>query len=208
MEWTKRKRKLHISLVYLIIVTMAISASGCSATDEQTEYEKAYDIGLQAYTYGIPLLETNDTFLEMMSTSVTNSGGLPVNRFNHIRLLNDPNSKAVVAPGASALSSIAWLDLTEEPQVLHVPEVSSHDFVLALIDPYTENIRNFGSAQDTPSGDYVICGPGQHKINVPVGVTQINVAYTRIWIIGSTQVKGTEDLPMSTKYKMDIPLHR
>jgi|GEM_PF-232093 len=159
------------------------------------DYEKAYDIGLQAYTYGLPLLIANKTFLSM--TSVGNSQGAygPVNQFNHVRTLNDADSKAVVAPGTSGLSSIAWLDLTDEPQVLHIPEVADHHYVLALLDPYTENIKNLGSAHDTPPGDYVLCGPGQHDLNLPPGTKQINVDYTRIWIIGSTQIKGTEDIP-------------
>lgn len=159
-----------------------------------SEYGKAYAIGLQAYIYGLPLLETNKTFLSMTSIDVSKGAFGPVNQFNHVRAPNDPNSKAVVAPGANGLSSIAWLDLTDEPQVLHVPQVADHYFVLALLDPYTEDISNLGSAQDTPAGDYVICGPGQHGVKVPSGTSQIAVDYTRIWIIGSTQLKGAADI--------------
>lgn len=35
------------------------------------------------------------------------------------------------------LSSIAWLDLTQELEVLQVPPVANHFFVLAQRDPYT-----------------------------------------------------------------------
>ena len=161
----------------------------------QSDYNKAYSVGLQAYTYGLPLLETNKTFLTMTSVNVSNGNGFgPVNQFNHVRKPNDPSSTAVVAPGANALSSIAWLDLTAEPQVLHVPEVTDHDFVLALLDPFTEDLRNLGSAHATPAGDYVICGPGQHDAQLPAGTQRIAVDYTRIWVIGSTQLKGQDDV--------------
>jgi hypothetical protein len=170
-------------------------ASTSSSTAARSDYDKAYSVGLQAYTYGLPLLETNKTFLTMTSINVTNGNGFgPVNQFNHVRKLNDPTSTAVVAPGANSLSSIAWLDLTKEPQVLNVPAVTDHDFVLALLDPYTEDLRNLGSAHDTPAGDYVICGPGQHDAKLPAGAQRIDVDYTRIWVIGSTQLKGQADV--------------
>ena len=184
----------------LLLAALLPVVAGCSSTGSQSDYNKAYTIGLQAYTYGLPLLETNETFLTMTSVNVSNNDGFgPVNQFNHVRKLNDPSSTAVVAPGANALSSIAWLDLTKEPQVLHVPRVTGHYFVLALLDPYTEDIRNLGSAHDTAAGDYVICGPGQRDVQLPAGTQRIDVDYTRIWVIGSTQLKGKDDVTSVNK---------
>jgi hypothetical protein len=178
----------------LALVAGLTLTPGCSAPAPSVDYAKAYNVGLQAYTYGLPLLETNKTFLTMTSINVPNGQGFgPVNQFSHVRTLNDPTSTAVVAPGANALSSIAWLDLTAEPQVLHVPKVSDHFFVLALLDPYTEDLRNLGSAHATPEGNYVICGPGQHDAPLPAKTHRITVDYSRIWIIGSTQLKGPDD---------------
>lgn len=188
----QRNRVLSVFLLAVMSLTAAVS---CSSAVSSADYDKAYAIGLQAYTYGLPLLETNKTFLTMTSINVSNGTGFgPVNQFNHVRKLNDPTSTAVVAPGANGLSSIAWLDLTGEPQVLHVPQVSGHFFVLALLDPYTENIRNLGSAHNTTPGDYVICAPGQCKDALPEKTQRIDVNYTRIWIIGSTQLLNAADV--------------
>ncbi len=183
------------------LATAALSAAalsllaGCSSAHTPSAYDQAYDVGLQAYTYGLPLLVTNATFQTMTSVNVTNGQGFgPVNQFNSVRTLNNPKSTAVVAPGASALSSIAWLDLTAEPQVLHVPEVKDHDFVLALLDPYTEDLRNLGTAHSTPPGDYLIAPPGS-TAKTPAGTERIDVDYTRIWVIGSTELKGPDDVP-------------
>jgi hypothetical protein len=184
----------------LLAAIILISTVSCSSNGSQADYDQAYAIGLQAYTYGLPLLETNKTFLTMTSINVSNGTGYgPVNQFNHVRRLNDPKNSAVVAPGANGLSSIAWLDLTDEPQVLQIPLVTDHFFALALLDPYTEDIQNLGSAHATPPGDYVICGPGQHELAIPAGTHRIDVAYTRIWIIGSTQLFGAEDLATVNK---------
>lgn len=161
---------------------------------QNADYKKGYEIGLEAYTYGLPLLATNATFQTMTSVNVSEGAFGPVNQFNSMRTLNNSGSTAVVATSATTLSSIAWLDLQNEPQVLHVPEVADHHFALALIDPYTENLINFSSASNTKPGDYVIAGPGQKDISVPVGTERIDVDYSRIWIIGSTQLKSPDDL--------------
>lgn len=188
------RKKLGRIWRILLTITLLMTAVGCTSKDALTDYDKAYAIGLQAYTYGLPLLETNKIFLNMTNTGVSESGVSSVNQFHHVRSLNNPNSTTVVAPGANGLSSIAWLDLTDEPQVLHVPKITDHYFMLALLDPYTENFYNLSSAHDTPEGDYVICGPDQHGVKVPSGTNKISVDYTRIWVIGSTQVKGPNNI--------------
>lgn len=165
-----------------------------SATAAAIDHDTAYALGLEAYVYGLPLLVMDATFKTMTSVDVAVGACGPVNQFNHVRSPNTASSTAVVAPGATSLSSIAWLDLRDEPQVLHVPEVVDHHFVLALLDPYTENLRNLGDAAGTAPGDYVIAGPGQHTMAIPAGTERISVDATRIWIIGSTQLKGEADM--------------
>jgi hypothetical protein len=169
-------------------------ASSPSASAHSAAYQQGYTLGLEAYTYGLPLLTTNATFLTMTSVNVSSGTYGPVNQFNNVRSPNTSGSTAVVAPGATSLSSIAWLDLTTQPQVLHVPRVTGHDYVLALIDPYTENLVNFSNASATAPGDYVIAGPGQTKTPIPYRTHRVNVAYNRIWVIGSTQLKGPSDV--------------
>jgi len=179
-------------------LTLALTASPivpAVADDAVADYQRAYRIGLDAYTYGLPLMTTNATFHTMTSTHVSQGAFGPVNQFNSVRSPNSSSSTVVVAPGATSLSSIAWVDLTRGPQVLHVPKVTGHYFVLAFIDPYTTNLANLGSASKTPPGDYVIRDPGQRGVALPKHTKPLNVDFSRIWIIGSTQLKGPQDLP-------------
>ncbi len=178
----------------LCLALLAPPASALTASPS-VEYAAAYRIGLEAYVYGLPLLTTNKTFLTMTSSDVSQGTFGPVNTFNSNRGANNATSTAVVAPGATSLSSIAWLDLTAGPQVLHVPKVTGHAFVLALIDPYTTNLVNLGSASRTPPGDYVVRDPSQRSVTLPPGVHALDVDYSRIWVIGSTQLKGPSDVP-------------
>jgi hypothetical protein len=193
-ETIGRGRVLLAACAVTLAALGALLATPGPARASQADYNKAHALGLQAYTYGLPLLDTNKTFLTQTSINVARGGFGPVNRFSSVRALNNPKSKSVVAPGANALSSIAWLDLRGGPQVLHVPRVVNHFFVLALLTPYTEDLTNLGSAHATAPGYYVICGPGQHHLPIPAGTQRIDVDYTRIWIIGSTQLRGSWDL--------------
>ncbi len=180
-----------------IAVALTAVLAGCTTSGDKqpsADYQKGYRLGLEAYTYGLPLMVTNATYETMTSVNVSNGAYGPVNQFNNVRGANNAGSKAVVAPGSTSLSSIAWLDLRGEPQVLHVPQVTDHYFVLALIDPYTENVKNLGTASNTKPGDYVIVGPGQHEVKIPAGTQRLDVDYSRIWIIGSTQLKGSSDV--------------
>ena len=190
----RRGRGLLVTCAVTLAALGTLLAMPGLAAASQADYNKAYSLGLQAYTYGLPLLDTNKTFLTQTSINVSRGGFGPVNRFSDVRAPNNPGSDSVVAPGSNGLSSIAWLDLRGGAQVLHVPRVVDHFFVLALLTPYTEDLRNLGSAHDTAPGYYVICGPGQHYVPIPAGTHRIDVNYTRIWIIGSTQLRGSWDL--------------
>jgi len=178
--------------VALTAMLAACTASG--GAQPSADYREGYRLGLEAYTYGLPLMVTDATYRTMTSVNVSTGAFGPLNRFNHVRGGNKAGNATVVAAGSSSLSSIAWLDLRSEPQVLHVPAVAGHHFVLALIDPYTENVANLGSAAGTAPGDYVIAGPGQSAVRLPAGTRRLDVAYSRIWVIGSTQLKGPSDV--------------
>ena len=159
-------------------------------------YQDGFDIGVEAYIYGLPVQIMNATFETMTSVDVSQGAFGPVNQLHHVRSPNGSGSTAVVAPGATSLSSIAWLDLGAEPQVLHIPKITGHHWVLALLDPWTENLRNFSDAAGTKPGDYVIVGPDAGEdLEIPAGAARVDVGANRIWVIGSTQLLGPDDIP-------------
>ena len=128
-------------------------------------------VGLEAYTYGLPLLVTNATFRTMTSVNVTNGQGFgPVNQFNSVRTLNNPDSTAVVAPGASSLSSIAWLDLSDGAAGAARARGQGPLLRARAARPVHREPAQPGQRPlDTPPGDYVIAPPGQHGVTTPAG---------------------------------------
>jgi hypothetical protein len=103
---------LGVLLVAAVVLTVALTACGASGPKQRSaDYLKGYRLGLDAYTYGLPLMVTSATYETMTSVNVSNGAYGPVNQFNNVRSANNAGSKAVVAPGSTSLSSIAWLDL-------------------------------------------------------------------------------------------------
>src|SRR5690349_6603879 len=58
---------------------------------QAAEYQRSLNLGVQAYIYGIPLLDFNRVFLTAMSVNVPDGAGAgPVNQFSHFRRLTNP----------------------------------------------------------------------------------------------------------------------
>jgi len=165
-------------LTILVIASLAIGVANSQA-NQTAAYQRGYTLGLEAYKYGLPLVTMQWTF-QVQTSSV------PVNQFDPFRAFATPNYTTVVAPNFDTLYSIAWLDLSKEPQVIYVPNkdlFKNRFFVIPLYDPYTENFENLGSVNQTPEGYYAVVGPKDAYLPLPKDVTRIKSRYDRVWII-------------------------
>ncbi len=170
------------------------SAATHALSGTQSEYDRALQLGIKAYVYGIPLLDTNRVFLTSTSVNVPDgAGGGPVNQFSNVRRLAKPSDKTLVAPNHDTLYSMAWLNLSRQPIVAHMPVVKHRFVVFELVDPYTNNFAAIGSV-GSPPGNYAIIPPGWHG-RLPHGVRRIDSPYTRVWVIGRTYIKDRADTP-------------
>ncbi len=173
---------------------------------QAAEYQKALKLGTEAYVYGIPLLDMNRVFLTSTSVNVPNgAGGGAVNQFSNVRRLANPSDKTVVAPNHDTLYSMAWLDLSSQPIIAHMPVVASSRFrVFELLDPYTTNFAAIGSVGH-PAGNYAITAPGWHG-RLPRGVTRIRSPYSRVWIVGRTYINNAADTPNVVRIQNEYSL--
>jgi hypothetical protein len=94
-----------------------------------------------------------------------------------------------------------WLDLSQGPQVLHVPDFSGRYYSVQFTDP--SNNTNFAyvgmRTTGTQAGDYLITGPGW-KGQVPVSMTQISSPNNSVLLLGRVLVYSDSDL--STAYDL------
>jgi hypothetical protein len=197
-----------LQLAVALAVGGVLTAAGAGWAGARTHsatpaYERGYRLGTEAYEYGYPLLDMERTFRTQTSTNVPDGqGDGPVNQFSNERHFTGASNHTVVAPNRDTLYSIAWLDLSREPQVIHVPAIKHRFYVIPLYDAWTNNFYNItsvhrelpgaGQYDHSTGGNYVVV-PAGWKGHLPRGVVRVVAPTSRVWIIGRTYVKDASD---------------
>lgn len=173
--------------------------------------EKAFQIGVQAYVFGYPLVLMETTREIFTHVPYPWRGRAPINEFAHLfQFVNDTFTN-FVSPNVDVLYSVAWLDLKREPVILHVPDTNGRYYVLPLIDAWTNVFYSIGKrTTGTQTGDFVIVGPGWRGM-LPKGLPVIKVPTDMVWAFGRIECRG----PMEYTAVNDIqrqfritPLHQ
>lgn len=107
-----------------------------------------------------------------------------LNQFTHTRRLRGPDDKEVVTPNNDTLFTNAWLDLSDGPVVIDVPEMGDRYWVLGFLDAWTNpwayaGRRTTGGAQQR----LFVHGPTWQG-DVPAGMHRISAPGEDVWIIG------------------------
>jgi hypothetical protein len=77
------------------------------------------------YIYGYPLITMEMTRRVMTNTVTPENNHAPMGRFYHKKTYPNASFRDVTAPNADTLYSTAWLDLSEEPYILSLPDIFS-----------------------------------------------------------------------------------
>jgi len=166
-----------------------------SADSEKLSQQEIFEIGTLAYVYGYSPVTMYDTRESMNQVKGQDPGVISVETFHHFRQLLTPAFTNVVTPNADTMYSPAWLDLSDEPTVFHVPDTKGRYYTMEILDFYTNPSNYIGMrVTGTGEGKYLLAGP-DWKGDVPAGLTKITLSTNDNWIIGRTLVKGQADVP-------------
>jgi hypothetical protein len=103
--------------------------------------DEAFQLGVDAYIYGYPLLVMDS--IRRVSTNVAEptERRAPMGQFAHWRSFPDG---AVRLAGANldTLYSLAWLDLSRGPYVLHLPDVARRVYIFPNKKRWSQNVGN------------------------------------------------------------------
>src|SRR5262249_9765691 len=181
----RRLLRRPLLLAALAALGMAVLPTTASAQEYLREYVHGLSVGLEAYVYGEPLLNMQRTFQSNTSVTVPDQiGDAPVNQFSHLPTpLAEARAANRVHANGDTISSVAWLQLTPSPIVLHVPASPGRFSDVPLYSPYEENFANIGegASGQLPPGNYVIAGPGQLAGEEEVqGMKVIRSPYERV----------------------------
>ena len=171
----------------LLTFTLVSTLLAQSPDRSQALEDLAFSVGVQAYLYGYPLVlmgATERTFL---------TRGVPVNHFAHLPNLSTPATRAVVYPNVDTLYSSAWLDLSQGPLWLHVPEIRGRYYTVQFMDAYTDNFAYVGTRTNGGAAmDYAIVAARSQAV-VPAALTKIEAPTPVVWVLGRLLAGDTED---------------
>lgn len=117
----------------------------------------------------------------------------PMNAFTNIPTYPPADFKGVVRSNFDTLYSIAWLDLTKEPQIISAPDTNGRYYLLPMLDMWTDVFASPGwRTTGTLAGNFLVTLPGWSGA-VPAGFTRIEAPTSYVWIIGRTKTDGPPD---------------
>ncbi|MFC8536479.1 DUF1254 domain-containing protein [Streptomyces sp. NPDC057249] len=161
-------------------------------TDESMEKRAT-----EAWLYGYPLVTAAVTKAAMTAVPARDDGRrkAPVNQFCYMRATPDASFTEVVSPNADTLYSSAWLDLSEQPLVLTLPDFGDRFWMVPILDAWSDVCAVVGRRTNGSSaGPFLIAGPSWSQ-PAPSGLTLLKSPTAVNWIIARYATSGPEDFP-------------
>lgn len=148
-----------------------------------------------AYLYAYPIVTMDTTMRQATNVPDAQSVNLraPVNQFAHARAYPDVDDRDIVRFNFDTLYSIAWLDVSDEPMILSVPDTDGRYYLLPMLDIWTDVFAVVGSrTTGTEAGDYAVVAHDWDG-TLPEAVEKIVAPTPIVWIIGRTKTEGPAD---------------
>lgn len=198
--------KSYFFQILTILLLISIGMVSCRSNDElnknkilksMQQKDSVLTIADAAFTYGLPLVLLDITKSQLLRGTSTDTA-VSFNKFIHVREFLNNSDTTVVRPNADTYYSIAWLDLTGGPVLMHLPRTDSTYYMMPMLDGFTNVFESPGTRnKDTTGGDYLITGtidtiaPGKRKDTVGTIKYQSNT--NMVWILGRFQVNNQKD---------------
>ena len=164
-----------VILLTITLMSMNTSASSLPVAKNSSPTDSILLLAKQAYVYGFPLVMMYETERSAINHEKQTWGSVfaPINQFGHFRTFPNATFKGVVKPNCDTYYSSAWLDLSQGPLVLSVPDTKGRYYLLPMMDAYTNVFASPGKrTTGTKAQKFLITGPGYHGL-IPDGMAQI-----------------------------------
>ena len=187
--------KCAIALILGLLIGPALTPTAIAQTASPAITEEAaHAIAVDAYLYFYPLISVDITRKQSTNIEAGKEFGKgPMNMFVNVPAFPPADLKVVVRINFDTLYSIAWLDLTKEPQVISAPNTDGRFYLLPMLDMWTDVFASPGSrTTGSQAGNFLVTPPGWSGA-VPKGFMRINAPTPYVWIIGRTKTDGPAD---------------
>jgi hypothetical protein len=195
----KRCKGIFVVTVMLAVGVTGRCGYGQTLEELQREVSPALVDGVVSYIYGYPLMMFGVTgrTATTVPDAMTKLGAAPLNQFGKELVLPNASFTAVVLPSTSTLYASSFLNLCEEPVILHLPNFGSRFFIMQMLDGWTEvSADSPGSNKSSTEGDYALVGPSCNGHEQPLitgnFVKTIRMPTSSMWIIGRIYTNGSD----------------
>jgi hypothetical protein len=190
------KRKLLTLLcacAVLLTIEACSSSTNTSTGTKAPGTEQGVADAVNVYVYGYPLVTMDMTRRQMTNVATPDAGHAPMGQLVRLRTYPAVDYHAVTAPNADTLYTTAWIDVSNEPWALSVPDMGDRYYLLPMISGWTDVFqvpgkRTTGGKAQT----YAITGPGWSG-TLPPGVTEYKSPTGLVWLLGRIYCTGTPD---------------
>lgn len=116
-----------------------------------------------------------------------------VNQFTHTRRLRSPQDKEVVTPNNDTLFTNAWLDLSDGPLLINVPDMGQRYWVLGFLDAWTNPWAYAGRRTTGNAAQQLFIHGPDWSGEPPAGAHVIASPSRDVWVIGRILVDPEAD---------------
>jgi hypothetical protein len=187
------------ALLFVMLFTSGAMAQNTNLPDKAkqetaaAQENLAYALGIQAYIYGQPIMDLYRTFWEG-TLDPKRGDDRTVNEFNFARNLVTAKDTWVVTPNNDTLFARGFLDLTDEPIVLHIPDMGKRTYWFPLGDMYHNLYHSLDwQTIGTKGGDFALTAPGWQGV-LPKGMGRVEMTTPMMWTLGRMTVNGEKDV--------------
>ena len=143
-------------------------------------------IAERAYTFAYPLVLTEQT---------RRAGVGAENHFSHLLRFPDNTFRVVVRPNVDTLYSLAYIDVSHQPVVLHLTDTKGRYYLMQFMDAWTETFSVPGKRTTGTNEKWIaLVGPGWRG-SLPPRMLRIEAPTNMVVLIGRTQTNGPSDYP-------------
>ncbi|MFG2606900.1 DUF1254 domain-containing protein [Streptomyces sp. NPDC048514] len=154
-------------------------------------------LAAEAWIYGYPLVTAAVTKEHMTAVPARDDDrrAAPVNQFVYMRRTPDASFTEVVSPNADTLYSSAWLDLSEGPLVLTLPDFGDRFWMVPILTAWSDVFAVPGKRHNgSTAGPFLIAGPSWSE-PTPPGLTLLQSPTAVNWIVARYATSGPADFP-------------
>jgi len=195
-------KKISHPIIISALVVSSLLTFGCSNTKESSvaldtklSPKEAKAIAEEAYLFAFPMIYHYKMMFGLAMYKESGVYEAPFNVLTNKGSLNDHTFTAMVRPNNDNFYSAVFFDLSGQPQILKVPEITDDRYYsFQIIDMYTHNVDYVGTRKTGfGAGNYMFVGPYWNG-ETPKGIEKvIKSEGNYLLALGRTQVFSSED---------------